>query len=799
MGEAPRLLAILSDQPADEDRLEFDPYARTLAEIVADPATDTPLTIGVFGSWGAGKTSLMRMVRNRLEATANSDFPIRTVWFNAWLYSREEALWRALISRVLETVRRFALDDAARKELRQLEARLYPPAAPTGSQLTLPRGRLPELGDASLPTLTGLELLRRQAEREGDQAMTSRLEEIIADVEESQALTRRDQIAALDDFRRHFEDISRRCILPHGRLAVFVDDLDRCLPDKAIEVLEAVKLFLDVCGVIFVLGVDREVIEAGIRVRYADYETLIDGARYMEKIVQIPFNLPPIPPRAVEGYVRQVTGGGLPDLRCERVFSVGLEANPRRIKRTLNVFLLLWRLAQNREELRQSIKPVRLAKLVVIQQYYPRLYALLTQGPHYLGDLERRFRETAREGPEGEALPRLRERETGGEELPLSRLRERGMGGEKLPHLREGETGGEELPLSRLRERGAGGEGQISAGPLAEFLSIGLLRDLLTCTAPDEPDANFADLPPAGVLEYIYLTRSAVEEKAVEAEVARLPFEPQMVVIPAGPFLMGTPPSQVDELLRLLQAEYKDAKREMVEREVGQHEVTLPAYAISRYPITNAEFARFIEDGGYAAREHWTEAGWKQKESEGWTQPRYWADEKWNDPSQPVVGVSWYEALAYCNWLAAKTGRPYRLPSEAEWEKAARGADGRRYPWGNAWDAARCNNRERGPGRTTPVGQYPAGDSPYGVSETVGQVWEWCSSKYGGTGTSPKYGYPYRADDGREDLEGDDTRILRGGSWYNGVALCRCAYRGRVDPWYWYYVGGFRCVRASSS
>lgn len=771
MGEAPRLLAILSDQPADEDRLEFDPYARTLAEIVADPATDTPLTIGVFGSWGAGKTSLMRMVRNRLEATANSDFPIRTVWFNAWLYSREEALWRALISRVLETVRRFALDDAARKELRQLEARLYPPAAPTGSQLTLPPGRLPGLGNASLPTLTGLELLRRQAQREGDQETTSRLEEIIADVEESQALTRRDQIAALDDFRRHFEEISRRCILPHGRLAVFVDDLDRCLPDKAIEVLEAVKLFLDVCGVIFVLGVDREVIEAGIRVRYADYETLIDGARYMEKIVQIPFNLPPIPPRAVEGYVHQVTSGGLPDPRCERLFSVGLEANPRRIKRTLNVFLLLWRLAQNREELRETIKPVRLAKLVVIQQYYPRLFALLTQGPHYLGDLERRFRETAREGAgEGAVLARGR-----GRAAPLE-------GEEAAP------GGGE----------GTGGE-SISAGPLAEFLSIGLLRDLLICTAPDEPDANFADLPPAGVLEYIYLTRSAVEERAVEAEVARLPFEPQMVAIPAGPFLMGTPPSQVDELFRLLQAEYEDAKREMIEREVGQHEVTLPAYAISRYPITNAEFARFIEDGGYAAREHWTEAGWKQKESEGWTQPRFWADEKWNDPSQPVVGVSWYEALAYCRWLAAKTGRPYRLPTEAEWEKAARGADGRRYPWGNTWDAARCNNRERGPGRTTPVGQYPAGDSPYGVSETVGQVWEWCASKFGGTGTSPKYGYPYRADDGREDPEGDDTRILRGGSWYNGAGYCRCAYRNWDLPRFRNFIWGFRCVRASSS
>jgi len=757
MTEDRKLLAILSDQPADEDRLNFDPYAKTLADIIADPDTDTPLTIGVFGTWGRGKTSLMRMVHRRLQATVETEFPVRAVWFNAWLYSREEALWRALIARVLEAVRAFRnLDQAALQNLRQLEARLYPPTAPSGGHLTLAPGALSGLDATSLPTLTGLELLRRQAKRQGDEKTAKRLQGLIVDVEESQALTRRDQIAALDDFRRHFEDLSRRCIVPHGRLAVFVDDLDRCLPDKAVEVLEAIKLFLDVPGCVFVLGVDREVIEEGIRVRYADYEAKIDGARYLEKIIQIPFNLPPISPGAVQDYVSQVTLGGLPDHRCETVFSVGLEPNPRRIKRTLNIFLLLWRLAQNRKDLRETIKPVRLAKMVIIQQYHPRLFALLTTGPHYLIDLERRFRE--------------------------------GMGG------REGQE-------ARARvQRGAEGEGteEISAGPLAEFLGRGLLRDLLTCTDPGEPDANFADLTPARVLEYIYLTRSTVEEKEVEAEAARLPFEPQMVTIPAGPFLMGTPESEVVELFRLMKKEYKDTKREWVEREIPQHEVTLPAYAISRYPVTNAEFARFIEDGGYTTREYWTEAGWKRKESEGWTQPRYWEDEEWNDSSQPVVGVSWYEAVAYCNWLAAKTGRPYRLPSEAEWEKAARGTDGRRYPWGNEWDPSRCNNEESGPGRTTPVGQYPEGDSPYGVSEMVGQVWEWCRSKYGGTGVKPEFGYPYNPDDGREELEGDDTRVIRGGSWSDGAGWCRCGYRYGNNPRSRNNNRGFRCVRASS-
>jgi formylglycine-generating enzyme required for sulfatase activity len=455
----------------------------------------------------------------------------------------------------------------------------------------------------------------------------------------------------------------------------------------------------------------------------------------------------------VANYVHKVTAGNLPDARCETVFSVGLEPNPRRIKRTLNVFLLLWRLAQNRADLADAIKPVRLAKIVVIQQYYPRLFELLVDGPHYLPDLEQRFRT----GDYARDVEAMGERHT--------------------------------APESKIENP----ESEISAGPLQPFLGKSLLRDLLTCTGEDEPDANFAGahgLTPAGVRTYIYLTRSAVEEeattKAPEAE--RLPFEPQLVTIPAGPFLMGTPESEVDELEKL------GLKREYIEHEVPQHEVTLDEYAIARYPITNAEFERFIEDGGYTQRDYWTDAGWKQKEKENWTQPRYWDDDTLNDPSQPVVGVSWYEALAYCRWLSEKSGKPYRLPTEAEWEKAARGTDGRRYPWGDAWDASLCNNKESGPGKTTPVGEYPEGESPYGVEELVGQVWEWCRTKYSSS-------YPYQPDDGREDEEGSDTRILRGGSWYDSdpAGVCRCGFRLGFNPGIRLSLRGFRCVRTLSS
>ncbi len=127
-------------------------------------------------------------------------------------------------------------------------------------------------------------------------------------------------------------------------------------------------------------ALDRQVIEDGVRARYKERKIDLDGARYLEKIIQIPFRLPPIDAETVFSYIKEETAGNLPDPRCGTVFGVGLEPNPRRIKRTLNVFLLLWRLAQIREDLRDTIKPVRLAKIVIIQQYHPQLFELLEEG-----------------------------------------------------------------------------------------------------------------------------------------------------------------------------------------------------------------------------------------------------------------------------------------------------------------------------------------------------------------------------------------------------------------------------------
>ncbi|MCB9449834.1 MAG: SUMF1/EgtB/PvdO family nonheme iron enzyme [Anaerolineaceae bacterium] len=133
------------------------------------------------------------------------------------------------------------------------------------------------------------------------------------------------------------------------------------------------------------------------------------------------------------------------------------------------------------------------------------------------------------------------------------------------------------------------------------------------------------------------------------------------------------------------------------------HLFDLPAFHIAKYPITNGQFAQFVEAGGYTEHQWWTKAIWERWESKDWTEPKYWNHEDVSGAEYPVVGVSWYEAAAFCKWLSAQTGEKIMLPTEQQWQRAAQGDDDRTYPWGDYWDTSRCNTRESGISRTTPV------------------------------------------------------------------------------------------------
>lgn len=258
--------------------------------------------------------------------------------------------------------------------------------------------------------------------------------------------------------------------------------------------------------------------------------------------------------------------------------------------------------------------------------------------------------------------------------------------------------------------------------------------------------------------------------KPTPESVLTVPLElPEMVLIPAGVFLMGSDPG-VD----------KDAQ----DREQPQHALYLPDYYLARTPVTNSQYAAFVQAASHRLPEHWKRG----------KPPRGKED-------HPVVNVTWHDAVAYCRWLSEVTGKPYRLPSEAEWEKGARGSDGRIWPWGNRWDAERCNSYEGGKGDTTPVGAYPQGASPYGLLDMASNVWDWTRSLWGKNWSAPSFKYPYDPADGREDLGAPDgvLRVLRGGSFLSNGRLVRCAYRSRLDPYARNRLNGFRVVVAPGS
>jgi formylglycine-generating enzyme required for sulfatase activity len=250
------------------------------------------------------------------------------------------------------------------------------------------------------------------------------------------------------------------------------------------------------------------------------------------------------------------------------------------------------------------------------------------------------------------------------------------------------------------------------------------------------------------------------------------PFEPEMVLIPSGEFLMGSDPK-------------KDVHAKAVEQ--PQHTLHLSDYAIAKTPVTNAQYAAFLKATRHAPPRHWKILIFKRR-----SPPRGRDD-------FPVVNVTWQDARAYCRWLSEVTGKSYRLPTEPEWEKAARGTDGQIYPWGNDWDAERCNSLEtNGEEKTTPVGAFPAGGSPYGVLDMIGNVWEWTLSLWGRSLRQAEFIYPYNAGDGRENLDAatDMRRILRGSSFFNGKDVARCASRYRYSPLNRYISVGFRVIRS---
>ena len=249
------------------------------------------------------------------------------------------------------------------------------------------------------------------------------------------------------------------------------------------------------------------------------------------------------------------------------------------------------------------------------------------------------------------------------------------------------------------------------------------------------------------------------------------------VSIPEGTFLMGSTPEEA-------KVAYEDAKlrSSMLEQhtfhaELPRHPVYLSAYEISRYEITNAQYRAFVE-------------ATNRPTPRGHSGEKTWADETLNGDTQPVVGVTWFDAQAFAEWIGGS------LPTEAQWERAARGAEGRTYPWGNTPPKARQHaNFARRYNRPIPVGQFPKGESPNGIADLAGNVWEWCLDEY-----SPTFYQQHNGGTSQNPLnlrfrDVLRARVIRGGAWDVGRAFLRSSLRFKFYPLDSTHTIGFRVVR----
>lgn len=367
--------------------------------------------MGIFGRWGTGKTTLMRMIEARL-----ANRPVAPIWFSAWTYGGDDAIGAAFLQNLIGQIsRQLRISDQIRfsvgllnrglawdripLKLPAILMRLVLVLVPGALGLLATRivGPAQTLGVAlgsvgvGASLFAGWQMLKPLVSKLGTLELPGQSLYRELDFEA--------HVSTLARFREQFARMVASLPASASRVVIFIDDLDRCEPEKALQLLDVIKVFLDVPRCIFVVGVDIAIVQRALQRRYP--EDQIAQREYLRKIVQLPFHLPPPTPTELRDFVLNLDVR-FPDVRCGEVFLGSIAQNPREIKRLINIYGLNWYLAQAKAG--AAVTPVRLAKVVVLQQAFESLFGLLRDRPDWLGLLERAMRGGAEpaEGPDAE-------------------------------------------------------------------------------------------------------------------------------------------------------------------------------------------------------------------------------------------------------------------------------------------------------------------------------------------------------------------------------------------------------------
>jgi formylglycine-generating enzyme required for sulfatase activity len=679
------LINYRSDIYCTEDRLGFDKYIDVLSSMIRGRDFKTPFCIGIFGEWGRGKTSFMHLLQGRISQDQIEPYII-PVWFNPWRYEKEEHLIIPFLKTIEREIEKYIEDQKGLEE--KLTEKL--------------KGAATKIGDAACAFAYGMqaECKLGLAKIKLDVAKMAVREKELAGrrIEEAQKLS--------ETLASTYYDIVtelKNAVDKDFRIMVFIDDLDRCLPEKAVELLESIKLFLDLEGYLFVIGVDKEVVKRGIsyRYRFFDHKTdegitcpVISPEDYLDKMIQLPLELPPIESGKKRRYIESLMDQAEEFKEHADIIEIGVGENPRSLKRFINLLAFTARLAEkvkdnilddtvepeetpeNKELIEKGFITLLYIKWSIIVFSFPRVHSDIKGNWERLIELQRATSE------EGQTEKTGRERDDENAVFKTADIDER---------------------LRRILKKGA-------QFPKDRWL----------------------------IERFIHLTEATlIKAKAMDETLGyRLDYKPgDMVRIPKGTFLYG---------------------EGRVERKIDDD------YFIDRFPVTNQQYKEFLDD------EKEYKVPYREEDyarSYNWDRENRIFPEGMED--HPVVLVSYQDAVKFCEWRSRKDGHKYRLPTDEEWEKAARGNDGRAYPWGEEFDKGKCNTVESGIGRTTPVTAYPGGASPHGCFDMAGNVWELT----------------------------EDGAVVRGGSWGDIYGYARCGARFGDYPVVRLKNVGFRCVR----
>ncbi len=707
-------LNVKSDFRCEEDQLGFGKYVDTLSGMITDEDFKTPFCIGIFGKWGSGKTSFMHLLEKKLLDDNTPRFAI-PVWFNPWRYEREEHLIIPFLKTIERGIRKFEEDHkkGSKKIEKKLSGKLLEFAATVGKVSAAFAYGI--TADAKLGGF-GLRLDASKMAKREEELSSRRMKELRGLSEEYSSI--------YYEITKELQEAVDENVF---RIVVFVDDLDRCLPDKAVELLEAIKLFLDIEGYLFVIGVDREVVKKGISYRYRHFEfkdeerkdnTIISPEDYLDKMIQLPLELPVIERGRKESFIKSLMGKS-DDFKehSDLIIYSGIGENPRSLKRFINLLAFMVNLAEtlkesiccnsseespeNKAQLEKYFIPILYIKWTIIVFRYQEDYNAIKGNPKRLIEIQ----EAAKEKEE------------------------------------PGETEHKSTEITRPP----------IDGPLRRILLKG----------EQFPDNDWL------IERFIHLTESTVVSKVDKAKstgFARSFTHGEMVNIPKGIFLHG---------------------EDKTEKNIDYD------YEIDVYQVTNKQYKEFVDETGheipYSDDENSKQYSWDKSKC---TYPE-------GLENHPVVFVSYDDAIAFCKWRSEKEKIEVRLPTEEEWEKAARGRDGREYPWGNEFDFNKLNcadyhvkkelrnydewkkefrdgffEKNKTRTLTTEVGKFTDSTSPFGCYDMAGNVWEWTSSKYA-----------------------ENSFVLRGGSWIFISSRYRCAYRLDNEPFNRLNSIGFRCAR----